>query len=389
MKAALAGASRRLSWKPSTSSTSSTNTPSASGNAIAGNSLASSSSSNNVDSKGLKTSASTESNTEEEDDEKEDDENQAIDADLEAAAAAISIDDSSIASKGLIGDDLNKLLNSKILKIDENASVLIEYDGEMRGKWLDTVVAKATEEYRLSQGKTLPPVIPRFINCEKGDVTKGTNRWKNTLQWRVDNGVNYLLRVPHRDFDVIKKYYPHYFHFKDLQGRPVYWELVGKIDMTSLKKSGATLQTLLVHYMTVNEYLWEYICPSEDGRSLTIIDLKGTTIKQLTGDVLSFIRLTNSFIGQHYPEKAGNIILLNVPLVFNSAWKIIKGFIDPTTAKKIIFAKKSEVTKILQKYIPIENIPVEYGGKCTVPFGESPEEQGFQKLMKELNTRQM
>lgn len=384
MKAAFASASasaaRRLSWKPSTGSSST--------NPNQGGAGASSSSAPGTGSSSAKDVKGDEDKTDDElefDGDGESGEN--VEEDVAAAVAAVSVDGGDVAPKGLISDDVALLLNSKILKLDENASVIIEYDGESRGKWLATVISKATEEYRQSQSKALPPIIKRYIDCEKGDVAKGTIRWKNTLQWRIDNGVNYLLRVPHREFDIIKKYYPHYFHFKDLQGRPVYWEMIGKIDMAALKKTGLTLPNLLVHFITMSEYLWEYLCPYEEGKSVTILDLKGTTMKHFTGDVLSFIKMTNSVVGQHYPEKAGNIILINVPVVFSSVWRVIKGFIDPVTAKKVVFAKKSEVTKTLLKYIPEENIPVEYGGKCTVPFGASPEEKALASLMKELNTR--
>lgn len=122
---------------------------------------------------------------------------------------------------------------------------------------------------------------------------------------------------------------------------------------------GVTLPALLFHYQSVSEFLWEYICPDDNGRSVTILDLDGLKLKQLTGEVMSFIRAANGFYGQHFPERAAHIILINVPSVFNVGWRMVSKFIDPITLKKIIVCKKKDVLATLVKYIPIENIPKE------------------------------
>lgn len=66
-------------------------------------------------------------------------------------------------------------------------------------------------------------------------------RFQKTLKWRVDMGANMFLRVPHKDFDIIKKGYPHYLHLTDLKGQPCNWEKICKIDLQFLKKNGKNI----------------------------------------------------------------------------------------------------------------------------------------------------
>ena len=40
-------------------------------------------------------------------------------------------------------------------------------------------------------------------------------------------GAETVLTTPHPNFDIIKKYYPHMFHFPDKHGHLVYYEMPG------------------------------------------------------------------------------------------------------------------------------------------------------------------
>jgi len=67
---------------------------------------------------------------------------------------------------------------------------------------------------------------------------------------------------------------------------------------------------------------------------------------------------------KYYPESLAHALILNSPWIFWGCWKMIKPWIDPVTAAKVIFVD----TKQLLEYIPIENLLVEYGGPDTEPI---------------------
>ena len=51
----------------------------------------------------------------------------------------------------------------------------------------------------------------RFLVGEKGVMHKALERWEDTTKWREDLGVDTILEQPHLNFDIIKRYYPHFF----------------------------------------------------------------------------------------------------------------------------------------------------------------------------------
>ena len=95
-----------------------------------------------------------------------------------------------------------------------------------------------------------------------------------------------------------------------------------------------------------------------------------------------------------YPEYLGNLFIINAPFVFRGMWSVIKGWVDPKTAKKFIVLGSNYKETLLQ-YIDEDSLPTEYGGTCTKPLPsvnfdaipkERPEqfdEETFLKMMKE------
>lgn len=61
----------------------------------------------------------------------------------------------------------------------------------------------------------------------------------------------------------------------------------------------------------------------------------------------------------NYPESLGVVLVHKAPWIFQSIWKIIKGWLDPVVAAKIHFTKD---LKELETYIPKKQIPKELGG---------------------------
>lgn len=217
------------------------------------------------------------------------------------------------------------------------------------------------------------PFSARFIAAEKGDDEKGRQRYENTLQWRRENEIDNILVTPHPTFEIIKKYYPQYFHGRSKAGQPVYYERPGKIDLAALKREGLSIEDLLRHYMYITEYLWRVIEPSDTGRSLTVLDVTGIGMYDLGGEVLDFIKRASAFTGAHYPERSAHIFIINIPGWFNMIWRMVKPMIDPVTREKVHMLKGSAILRELETLIDLENIPRDLGGKGSA-LGDSQEE---------------
>ncbi|CAN0490215.1 unnamed protein product, partial [Laminaria digitata] len=74
--------------------------------------------------------------------------------------------------------------------------------------------------------------------------------------WREEEKVDGILDEPSTHFDIIKKYYPH-FYFKQAKNRSiVYYEIPGQISLPKLRENGLDMDALCRHYVYITEYLW-------------------------------------------------------------------------------------------------------------------------------------
>lgn len=240
-----------------------------------------------------------------------------------------------------------------------------------------------------SPTKNAPGSIPfRFIRATKGDVAAAKERWADTLAWRAENGMDTCLSTPHPHVKEIKENYPHYFHLRGKNNECCYYEQPPKMNLVELRKAGIEIDSLLKHYAICCEFMWTHIEPSEEGKSIYVIDLDGIGFRDFAGDVVDFVKRASSFTGAHYPERSGTIFVINVPSWFSVIWNVVKPMVDDVTKKKIKILRygKEAIFQALCEKIDVENIPPEYGGK-SMPLGQSPEEIQFAKHFEALNKK--
>lgn len=231
-----------------------------------------------------------------------------------------------------------------------------------------------------------PEELPlRFLRAGKGDPAEGWRRYQATLSWRHQHGINHILTDPHPHFDLIKRNYPHYYHLRGRNGEPVFFEQPPKTNLQAMKDGGVVLEGLLHHYAMVTEFQWQFVERDDFARSITVLDLEGMRMRDFVGECVEYVRKCSEFTGQHFPERAGFVFVINVPGWFAMIWNVVKPMVDEVTLKKIsILRGKNEIFEALLEKIPIENIPPEYGGQ-SVPLGESPEEHLLRDLMHHNN----
>ncbi|KAJ8575932.1 hypothetical protein ON010_g3277 [Phytophthora cinnamomi] len=224
----------------------------------------------------------------------------------------------------------------------------------------------------------------RFILAEKGDETKALERYNETTEWRREEGVDQLLEEPSPHFKIIKENYPHYYHKRGKNGEPVYYEKPGKINLKALKNAGLTLDDLMHNYLMITEFLWQVIEQDDNRKGISVLDVDGIGISDFAGEAVEYVRKAASVSGKHYPERCAYIFVINVPSWFSMIWNTVKGMVDDVTREKVIIVRgKKKIFEALSERIPVENIPVEYGGTSD---GKSPEEDLLFNLMAYVNS---
>ncbi|KAE9046070.1 hypothetical protein PR001_g1830 [Phytophthora rubi] len=223
----------------------------------------------------------------------------------------------------------------------------------------------------------------RFILAEKGDEDKALERYNETTEWRREEGVDRLLEEPSPHFKIIKENYPHYYHKRGKNGEPVYYEKPGKINLKALKNAGLTLDDLMHNYLMITEFLWQVIEQDDNRKGISVLDVDGIGISDFAGEAVEYVRKAASVSGKHYPERCAYIFVINVPSWFSMIWNTVKGMVDDVTREKVIIVRgKKKIFEALSERIPVENIPVEYGGTSD---GKSPEEDLLFNLMAYVN----
>merc|ERR1711924_386689 len=97
-------------------------------------------------------------------------------------------------------------------------------------------------------------------------------------------------------------------------------------------------------------------------RFVVVFDMKGWKLSH--GLHMRKIQRLVTIVQDHYPERLEKALLMRAPLIFASAWTIIKSFIDPVTVKKVAFVSKSTdaESKALEAAGAKQCMPKSYGG---------------------------
>ncbi|KAI2793208.1 Sec14 cytosolic factor [Penicillium oxalicum] len=214
----------------------------------------------------------------------------------------------------------------------------------------------------------------RFLRARKFDVELAKAMFINCEEWRKKFGTDDLPRTfEYPEKPEVFKFYPQYYHKTDKDGRPVYIEKLGKIDLNAMYKittAERMLQNLVCEYEKVADPRLP-ACSRKAGKLLetccTIMDLKGVGVTSIPS-VYGYVRQASEFSQNYYPERLGKLYLINAPWGFSSAFSAVKGFLDPITVKKI-HVLGSGYKKELLAQIPAENLPVEFGGTCQCSGG--------------------
>ncbi|CAH02216.1 Sec14 [Kluyveromyces lactis] len=215
----------------------------------------------------------------------------------------------------------------------------------------------------------------RFLRARKFDLEASKIMYENCEKWRKEFGVDTIFEDFHyEEKPLVAKYYPQYYHKTDNDGRPVYIEELGSVNLTQMYKI-TTQERMLKNLVWEYEAFVRYRLPACSRKagylvetSCTILDLKGISISS-AAQVLSYVREASNIGQNYYPERMGKFYLINAPFGFSTAFRLFKPFLDPVTVSKI-FILGSSYQKDLLKQIPAENLPKKFGGQSEVSEAE-------------------
>ena len=239
----------------------------------------------------------------------------------------------------------NSLNLYNIIPLSKDESVLMEGFKSMIKK----------ENITYNKDKINDNHLIRFLRARKLKLDKSLEMFKKYIQFRQEN--SYLESIDTLSFPEetdILTYFPQGLHKVDKQGRPIHYELLGRLNMDKLLTI-TTLDNLFKYRIKNLEYLISHVLPAASlsakknvHQFFSIIDLKGFSSKLMSKKVYEYIKTTLTATQNYYPEMLGQMYIINSNLVFKGAWAVIKPFLDDKTKSKIILSGKDYKKKLLE-----------------------------------------
>jgi len=231
------------------------------------------------------------------------------------------------------------------------------------------------------EGRMDDTLLLRFLRARKFDITKAIEMLKAAEEWRKSYEVDSIIEDFHfEEKVVVDKYYPQFYHKVDKDGRPIYIERLGKLDIKALY--AATTQDRILRRLVLEyeRFIIERLpaCSRAAGHpvetSCTILDLQNVSLSNFYR-VREYVMQATSIGQDRYPECMGKFYIINAPFMFSAVWSAIKPWLDEVTISKIDILGSNYKTTLLRQ-IPAENLPQELGGSCTCPGGCSLSDAG-------------
>ncbi|EIN04372.1 hypothetical protein PUNSTDRAFT_128408 [Punctularia strigosozonata HHB-11173 SS5] len=212
----------------------------------------------------------------------------------------------------------------------------------------------------------------RFLRARQFDVPNAKAMLVNAEKWRREFGVDELVKTfDFKEQAQVDKYYPQYYHKMDKDGRPLYVQQLGKLDVKALyaiTTPERMLQRLVCEY---EKYLTERLpaCSKAVGHPVettcTIMDLQNVSLSSFYR-VKDYVNAASTIGQNYYPECMGKFFIINAPWGFSTVWGFIKPWLDPVTVSKIDILGSGYKDRLLAQ-VPAENLPKEFGGRCHLP----------------------
>lgn len=209
----------------------------------------------------------------------------------------------------------------------------------------------------------------RFLRARNYEMDKAIKMWLDTLEWRKEYDVDNILdNFEFKERTEFLTCYPQGYHKRDKEGRPVYIQQLGVINLEGIKKITNEERMVKFHIQEYERCIKQIlpVCSRLANRQIDqtfgIMDVRGVGLSHLTGEVRRLMGTLTKFDQDNYPEMLGRICIINAPIAFRAVWSIVKTMLQPRTVNKIQICGTNYMKDLLE-WVEMDSIPSWLGGQ--------------------------
>ncbi|KAK2749469.1 hypothetical protein FQN57_006403 [Myotisia sp. PD_48] len=192
----------------------------------------------------------------------------------------------------------------------------------------------------------------RYLRATKWNVTDAITRLQATLTWRREYG--------------IKKHTPEYISIENETGKQVIlgYDIQGRpcLYLNPARQNTEHSDRQIEHLVFMLERVIDLMGPSQESLAL-LVNFKETRSGQ--GATIGQGRQTLHILQNHYPERLGRALVINMPFLILGFFKLITPFIDPLTREKLKFNED------LRSHVPPSQLLKAVGGDVEFEYDHS------------------
>eukprot|EP00299_Pterocystis_sp_00344_P015573 c7787_g1_i1.p1 GENE.c7787_g1_i1~~c7787_g1_i1.p1 ORF type:complete len:337 (-),score=65.58 c7787_g1_i1:38-1048(-) len=221
-------------------------------------------------------------------------------------------------------------------------------------------------------------LLLRFLRARSFDQAKARTMLEGDIEWRMSNNIYSILSLDtpslHQCDPVdVQRVLPIIHSGFDKQGRPVIFKKMGRSCVIDDLLAVSPVGNLVRFHSWCQEKAIE-LCKESSDRlgvhvetAVFVIDAEGWSIKLASRTAYDYLRQIADMDNLHYPERLGQVYIINSPSALAIAWGIISRWLDPVTRNKINFLRgKNEYEPALLQLMEAEELLECYGGKKKV-----------------------
>lgn len=207
-------------------------------------------------------------------------------------------------------------------------------------------------------------VLLKFLRARDFKAGAAFEMLRRTLRWRRD--WNHLAATSSSPSDAVPEGACR-LDGADREGHPVCYNALGvfaddAVYRAALGDGEGRARFLRWRVSAMESHVAQLdFAPGGAASLLQVTDLKGSP-GPARKDFRVAVRQVLDLFQDNYPELVARNILINVPFSYYAFSTLFYPFLTQRTKSKFVVARPSKVTETLLKYIPIEAIPVKYGG---------------------------